>query len=129
MKQAVCILIVDDIKNLFLSVSLKEDHSDMNMPGGKVEPNESLIEASIREVKEETGFDVYNLEFMYQGADKNFNVVTYYTNDFKGKLATQENHVVRWLPLIHLTKSKQWTEYNTIIYNLYNNKFKKLIKQ
>ena len=41
----------------FLSVSLKEDHTDFNLPGGKVEQNETFEEAAIREVKEETGLD------------------------------------------------------------------------
>ena len=39
MQEAVCILIVNKTTNMFLSVSLKDDHTDMNLPGGKVEEN------------------------------------------------------------------------------------------
>ena len=124
MQEAVCILIVNKTTNMFLSVSLKDDHTDMNLPGGKVEENETLLEAAMRETKEETGLDIYNLSFVYEEIDGNYNVSTFYTKDFSGKIFTKENHIIKWLPLIDLTKSKKWPNYNTIIYNLYNEKFK-----
>ncbi|WP_256762167.1 NUDIX hydrolase [Cohnella sp. WQ 127256] len=34
----------------------------IELPGGRIEPFESLIQALIREVKEETGLDVYEIE-------------------------------------------------------------------
>ena len=64
-KLAVCVLIVDQKSCNFLSVSLKDDHTDFNLPGGKVELGENIIDAGVREVKEETGIDVFNLEFLY----------------------------------------------------------------
>ena len=119
MKQAVCILIINKVPNFFLSVSLKDDYEDMNLPGGKVEENETLIEAAIRETKEETGLDIKNLQFLYEEPDEKFNVVTYYTYDYGGDIHTNENHIVKWLPLIYLQNSKKWQDYNTKIYKLY----------
>ena len=116
---AVCVLIVDIDSCNFLSVSLKDDHTDFNLPGGKVELGEQLIQTGIREVKEETGINVYNLEFLYEGIDNEFQVFTYYTNNFDGKIYTKENHLVKWLPLYELTKSKKWPEYNSVIYEKY----------
>ncbi|NEU63974.1 NUDIX hydrolase [Paenibacillus sp. ALJ109b] len=41
----------------------KADSSfQFELPGGRIEPFESLIQALIREVKEETGLDVYEIE-------------------------------------------------------------------
>lgn len=117
MNTAVCVLILNKDKSNFLSVSLKEDHTDFNLPGGKVEQNETFEEAAIREVKEETGLDVYNLNYLHKDLDLDFEVITYYTLSYQGIVNTLENHVVKWLPLYDLTKSKKWPEYNSMIYN------------
>jgi len=119
MKQAVCILIINKEINHFLSVSLKDDYEDMNLPGGKVEINETLIDAAIRETKEETGLNIDNLSFLYEESDEEFNVTTYLTYDYSGNIYTNENHIVKWLPLIYLQNSKKWQDYNTKIYKLY----------
>ena len=52
-KIAVCVLIINVENYTFLSVSLKDDHTDFNLPGGKVEFGENLTSTGIREVKEE----------------------------------------------------------------------------
>ena len=117
MNTAVCVLIINETNKHFLSVSLKEDHTDFNLPGGKVEMNESFEEAAIREVKEETGLNVYNLTFLHKDIDMDYEVITYYTKEYQGFINTVENHIVKWLPLYDLTKSKKWPEYNSMVYN------------
>ena len=119
MNTAILVLIINKNKNEFLSVSCKNDHSDFNLPGGKVEHNETYIEAGIREVKEETGIDVYNLHYLYKDLDNDFEVITYYTFDYQGNIYTKENHIVKWLPIYDLNKSKKWYKYNSMIYNKY----------
>lgn len=119
MNTAVCVLVVNKDKLNFLAVSLKDDHNDFNLPGGKVELNESYESTGIREVKEETGINIYNLKFLYKDFDENYEVITYYTTKYDSNISTIENHVVKWLPLYDLTKSKKWNKYNNIIYNKY----------
>jgi len=119
MNTAVCVLVINKNKTTFLSVSLKNDHSDFNLPGGKVELGETFQEAGLREVKEETGLDIHNLNFLYKDYDEDYEVITYYTNSYYGHINTIENHIVKWLPLYDLTKSKKWTKYNTMLYNKY----------
>ena len=117
MNTAVCVLIINETNKHFLSVSLKEDHTDFNLPGGKVEMNETLEEAAIREVKEETGLNVFNLNYLHKDIDMDYEVITFYTKDYQGFINTVENHIVKWLPLYDLTKSKKWPEYNSMVYN------------
>jgi len=118
-KIAVCVLIIDKESCKFLSVTLKDDHNDFNLPGGKVENGENLISAGIREVKEETGMNIYNLKFLYEGMDDDYQVITFYTYNYDGSIYTKENHVVKWLPIYDLTKSNKWPVYNTKIYEEY----------
>ena len=140
-KLAVCILLVkkeeDDryIDYHFLAVSLKNDHEDFNMPGGKVEKGETITEAAVRELKEETGIDLgeKDLKFLHLDIEEsdNYMVGTYYhiidnTNNMNQyNISTEENHKVQWMSLIQLTKSKIWSKYNTDVYN----KIKKYIGQ
>lgn len=67
LKAACCVLTNED--GNILSVSRKTNHLDKGLPGGKCEGNETYKEAAIREVCEETGYLVTDLEpvFMADG--------------------------------------------------------------
>lgn len=56
-KYAVCALVLNS-EGLILGVSRKNDHTAFGVPGGKVEDNETVVEALHREMLEETGYHI-----------------------------------------------------------------------
>lgn len=80
MKQAVCVLIPRGRE--FLSICRRGDNTKWGIPGGKVDPGETNVQAAVREIKEETNIDLdaEHLIPIYSGAcygDVNFWVTTY----------------------------------------------------
>ncbi|MEU3660014.1 NUDIX hydrolase [Streptomyces sp. NPDC032940] len=63
------VLITDDQDRLLLVERV--DTGDWGLPGGLMEPGESFEETGVREVREETGLDIRDLELfgVYSGAD------------------------------------------------------------
>ncbi len=89
----------------------KKDWPGISFPGGHLEDNESLTQSIIREVKEETGLDIFDpilcdikewhLEegVLYLG-------LLYKTNKFKGEIISSEEGKVFWIKKEELNKYK-----------------------
>lgn len=79
------VVVLDKIK--------KEGWEGLTFPGGKVEENESLMAAAIRESKEETGLDIENLKFVgfitWLGKEYKDTGLLYETIDYKGELVAK----------------------------------------
>jgi 8-oxo-dGTP diphosphatase len=118
MKKASCILLIDEKNKLFLSVSLKTDKTDFNLPGGKVEKGETFKQAAIREMKEETGLDILEKDLIIFQTDfvDGYKVITFLITKYTNQIYTEEEGIVMWLPYIHLTKSKSWKKENSNLY-------------
>lgn len=86
-KQAVLLLYINpENSQEVLSVSRKDDHTKLGLPGGKAEEEETLINSLFREVQEEIGvnLDRNKLEFLFQEWDDDFDTLTYlYTGTIK----------------------------------------------
>lgn len=94
---AVSIVLINE-HNQILGVSRKHDHTDMGLVGGKVDPEDNfdLVAAAIRETKEETGLDIFDLEIIYAANWGNFMQWTFLAK-WKGEIYTEEPHVVKWI--------------------------------
>lgn len=94
MKQAFTIgafaIIRDELDRVLLV--LRNDHDFWNLPGGAVEKGESPWQTVLREVKEETGYDVevLNLLGIYVKPDKNDLVFSFECKIVSGQITLNE---------------------------------------
>lgn len=82
-----------------LAVSRKDDHNDMNLPGGKVDPEDNtLLHALEREVMEETGLeiDILSCELIFSMHKDGYMGYTYLVKDWEGEFDYDEPHIVKW---------------------------------
>ena len=86
--------------------------SGCTFPGGHVEPGENVVASTIREVKEETGLTVTNLQncgyIQWYNPEKHsqYFVFLFKTSSFSGKLTGSREGKVSWMTLEEMLKEK-----------------------
>ena len=118
-----------DNKILMVQENRKEKKGKWNMPAGKLEENEDIITAAIREVKEETNLDVeidankrYTMEYVTdKGTLKQ--VVLFIAKCTGGEIKAQECEVndIKWLDFDEAIE--------TITYDNTRKLFKEILKE
>ena len=100
-------MVYDDKGN----VVVEEKAGGLIFPGGHVEKQESILDSTIREIKEETGLTISDLEFCgikdwieFDGS--RYMVFLYRTNKFSGTLVPSDEGDVYWMPLEELKKKE-----------------------
>ena len=95
---------------LLLQNRVKKDWKGWAMPGGHVEPGESIVDAVVREMREETGLTVLNpklcgvKQFPIEGG--RYLVFLFETEEFEGELHSSEEGQMRWIPRSRLNQYK-----------------------
>lgn len=112
MKESAQILLINE-EGLILAASRKDNHSDFGLIGGKVDPGETPEQAAIRELKEETGLDVYDLQLVF-AMHKNHYMGYTYLGKYSGEINHSEPHVVKWVPFAEITRGS-FGKFNTIL--------------
>ena len=80
---------------------VKKDWKGYALPGGHVEPGESIVEATIREMQEETGLTIRNpklcgvKQFPIEGG--RYLVFLFETEEFEGELVSSEEGAMHWV--------------------------------
>lgn len=98
---AVSLLVIrDDLK--LLAVSRKDDPNSFGLPGGKVDPGELPRRAVVREVKEETGLDIWRAVHVFSGiceGDTRYFNINYIATSISGLPKQQPGEGrVAWIP-------------------------------
>lgn len=104
------VMVYDDNGNILVQDRVDPDWPGLVFPGGHVEPRESFIKSAVREVKEETGLDVYNLRLcgvkQFTISRKNLRYIVFYykTKDFTGEIQSSDEGRIFWIRRDDLTK-------------------------
>ena len=104
-------MIYDDQGNVLVEEKLAQNSKGLIFPGGHVESNESVAESMIREIKEETGLTISNLQFCgikdwieFDGS--RYMVFLYKTNTYSGSIQSSSEGEIFWMPLEELKEKE-----------------------
>lgn len=107
-----------------LSVSRKNNPQDLGLVGGKIENNETILEALVREVLEETGLNILKHGFIFV----DWHCITYIVQA-KGAINTQEQGNVSWVNIDKICDNKNtFSYYNKQVRKIFNSLSKDKIR-
>lgn len=116
MRVAVGALLVDD--GLVLSIGRRDNHSDLCIPGGKVDSEEEEGTALLRELWEEAGIKAKKFFRVFAAVDSGgYWFITYLVTEWEGKPQPREGMPVGWtLPERMLMEECSYREYNRALF-------------
>ena len=85
---------------------IKKDWKGYTLPGGHIEPEESIVDAVVREMKEETGLTVLNprlcgvKQLPMEGG--RYLVFLFEATEYEGELISSEEGTMHWVPVEQL---------------------------
>ncbi len=99
-------------EEILLQNRIKKDWQGYTLPGGHVEPGESVVEAVIREMQEETGLTVLQPRLcglkQFPGREGRYLVFLFRSDCFTGELRSSREGKMEWVP------RNQLGEYQTV---------------
>lgn len=110
---------VYDGTKLLLQNRVKADWQGLTFPGGHIEPGESIVEAVIRETREETGLLIQNpilcgvKQFPMNGG--RYLVFLFKTDCFSGTLTSSEEGTMEWVEQADLSQQTTVDDFEELL--------------
>lgn len=104
---------------------IKKDWQGYTLPGGHVEAGESIVDAVVREIKEETGLTVLNptlcgiKQFPIEGG--RYLVFLFCADQFEGELSSSQEGMMYWIKKEELPGINLASGFNELIQVMTNN--------
>lgn len=113
-------MIYDDNGNVLVEAKAVGEKQGLIFPGGHVESRESVVDSVIREIKEETGLTISELEFCgikdwIEHDGSRYIVFLYKSNKYEGDIQSSTEGEVFWMPLEKLKKKETLWHLNMML--------------
>ena len=100
-KTELCVLcLLENGSKILVQNRTKDDWKGVVLPGGHIEPGESVVDAVIREMQEETGLTIQNPRLcgvkQFPGEHGRYLVILFKAHEFTGTLRDSEEGHVWW---------------------------------
>ena len=112
-----CLIHKDD--SYLLQDRIKKDWKGFTLPGGHIEPGESIVDAVVREMKEETGLMIKSprlcgvKQFPIEGG--RYIVFLFETDQFDGELAGSDEGKMHWVKISELSNVNLVSDFEELI--------------
>lgn len=98
--------LIQDGNRVLLQNSVKENWKGYTFPGGHVEAGESFVDAVVREMKEETGLDIFKPRLVgikqFPITDGRYIVLLFKTTEFEGTVVSSDEGEMEWIDIDRL---------------------------
>ena len=98
---------------------IKKDWRGYTLPGGHIEPDESIVDAVIREMKEETGLTIRNPKLcgvkQFPIEDGRYIVFLFSADEFEGELVSSDEGKMHWVDKEELDKVNTVNDFRELL--------------
>lgn len=112
-----CLLHKDN--QYLLQDRVKADWKGYTLPGGHIEPGESIVDAVVREMKEETGLTVLNPKLcgvkQFPIKDGRYLVFLFHADQFHGDILSSEEGSMHWVKKEDLDKVNLVSDFHELV--------------